>query len=181
MSSTQRETTRDRSRSFAHGRFFLLLAGAGAMASSALADAGGPPALAAANFVFRDTSGEVRDQSAEHEARLKAFNAALRNGFLNNPQVDLVALTCRAAPCTAIDPGLDALSTQARAAGARHLLFGEVHKMSTLVGWVRFAVLDLHTDAPVCDRFLSYRGDTDEAWQHAANATLRDIETNCLP
>ncbi|WP_425248644.1 DUF2380 domain-containing protein [Chelativorans salis] len=64
---------------------------------------------------------------------------------------------------------------------AGYLLIGEVHKMSTLVGWVKFAVLDLNSNRPVCDRFLSYRGDNDEAWRQAAAFAVRDIERHCIP
>ena len=53
--------------------------------------------------------------------------------------------------------------------------------MSTLVGWVKFAVLDLGDNKAVCDRYLTYRGDTDEAWRRAAKFTTRDIEEHCIP
>ncbi|MEH2470000.1 hypothetical protein V1281_000753 [Nitrobacteraceae bacterium AZCC 2161] len=181
MFNVQRAKTRIRSHSVAHGRFFTFLAGAGAIASAAFAGVDGPPTLAAANFDFRDTSGEVRDQTAEHEARLKAFGVTLRDGLSGNQKIELKALTCQAAQCSAQTPGLVALATQAKTAGVRYLLFGEIHKMSTLVGWVKFAVLDLKDDKPVCDRFMTYRGDNDEAWQHAAKFTVRDIEQNCFP
>jgi hypothetical protein len=160
---------------------FAFLAGAGAIASAAFAGVDGPPTLAAAHFDFRDTSGEVRDQTAEHQARLKAFEATLHDGLSGNQKIEFKALTCQAEPCTAQAPGLVALATQAKTAGVKYLLFGEIHKMSTLIGWVKFAVLDLNDDKPVCDRFMTYRGDTDEAWQHAASFTVRDIEQNCFP
>jgi hypothetical protein len=126
--------TRIRSRSIAYGRFFSFLAGAGAIASAALAGVDRPPALAAANFDFRDTSGEVRDQTAEHAARLKAFGVTLRDGLSGNLKIEFIALSCQAEQCSAQAPGLVALAMQAKTAGARYLLFGEIHKMSTLVG-----------------------------------------------
>ncbi|WP_158259808.1 DUF2380 domain-containing protein [Phyllobacterium phragmitis] len=181
MSNVRGVNRQFRSRSFVYGRFFAFLVSAGAIASAAFAETGGRPALATTNFDFRDTSGEVRDQTAEHEARLEAFNVTLRNGLSENPKFDLVALTCQTDQCTAKDPGLDVLSARAKTAGARFFLFGEIHKMSTLVGWVKFAVLDLNENKPVCDRFMTYRGDTDEAWQHAAKFTVRDIEKHCFP
>ena len=76
---------------------------------------------------------------------------------------------------------LGALAAQARAADAKYLLVGEVHKMSTLVGWVKFAVLDLEANKPLCDRYLTYRGDTDEAWRRAAAFTARDVDKYCMP
>ena len=162
-------------------RIFLALIGLGALASSALAGVDGPVPLAVANFDFKDTSGEMRDQTAEHDARLNAFGVALQHGLSGNVKIDLVALPCQTQQCTVRDPGLADLSTQAKSAGARYLLIGQIHKMSTLVGWVKFAVLDLSDNKPVCDRYLTYRGDTDEAWRRAAEFTTRDIGEHCIP
>lgn len=53
--------------------------------------------------------------------------------------------------------------------------------MSTLIGWMKFAVIDLDMNNALCDRFLSYRGGTDEAWQRATRGMLRDIENHCCP
>ncbi|RWK65078.1 DUF2380 domain-containing protein [Mesorhizobium sp.] len=168
-----------RFRLFECGQFFLILMGAGLLAPAAFADVVEPAILAVADFEFRDTSGEVRDQTAAHEARLKAFGVALQDGL--SQKIDLVALPCQAEQCTIKDPGLVALSKQARTASAKYLLIGQVHKMSTLVGWVKFAVLDLNDNKPVCDRYLTYRGDTDEAWRRAAEFTARDVEKHCIP
>ena len=181
MSNVQRVKTRMRSRSLAYLGFVSLLAGIGATAPAAFAGVDTPPTLAAANFDFWDSSGEVRDQTAEHEARRKAFEATLRDGLSGNRKIELKALSCQAEQCSAQAPGLVALAAQAKTAGVKYLLFGEIHKMSTLVGWVKFAVVDLKDDKPICDRFMTYRGDTDEAWQHAARFTVRDVADNCFP
>ncbi|RWK46965.1 DUF2380 domain-containing protein [Mesorhizobium sp.] len=170
-----------RFRLFECGQFLLILIGVGVFASAAFADAVKPKTLAVADFEFRDTSGEVRDQTAEHEARLKAFDVALQGGLSGNQKIDLVALPCQAERCTIKDPGLVDLAKQARTTSAKYLLIGQVHKMSTLVGWVKFAVLDLNGNKPVCDRYLTYRGDTDEAWRRAAEFTARDVEKHCIP
>jgi hypothetical protein len=161
--------------------FFLALFGIGALTSAAFADADRPASLAVANFDFKDTSGEIKDQTAEHNARLAAFGVALQHGLSDNQKIDLVALPCETQQCSVRDPGLADLSTQARTAGARYLLIGQIHKMSTLVGWVKFAVLDLSDNKTVCDRYLTYRGDTDEAWRRAAEFTTRDIGEHCIP
>jgi hypothetical protein len=153
------------------------LAGMVAAGSAASANAAEPSTLAVASFDFKDTSGEVRDQTAEHAARLKAFGAVLQNDLSASPKIDLIALPCEAGQCG----DLGALATQARATSAKYLLVGEVHKMSTLVGWVKFAVLDLDDNKPVCDRYLTYRGDTDEAWRRAAAFTARDVGKYCMP
>lgn len=158
-----------------------LLAGFLVAASAVAANAAEPPSLAVANFDFRDTSGEVKNQTAEHAARLKAFGVTLRDGLSQNGQVEVVALACEADRCSVRDPGLNTLSAQAETAGASYLLIGEIHKMSTLVGWVKFAVVDLRTNKPTCDRFLTYRGDTDEAWRRAAEFAARDVGKHCIP
>lgn len=156
-----------------------LLAAAAAIAPTVAAAE--PVALAVAAFDFRDTSGEVRNQAGEHAARMKALGAAVNDGLSAVGMVGLVELGCEAGACTARTAGLEALSARARKAGAHYLLVGEVHKLSTLVGEMKFAVLDMTTGRPTCDRFLSYRGDTDEAWRRAAAFVVRDVEKHCLP
>jgi hypothetical protein len=153
------------------------LAGAIILVIAASADADESPTLAVAGFSFKDTSGEVRDQKAEHAARLKAFGTVLNGDLDASPKIVPVALPCEADKCGDVD----ALAAQAKAANAKYLLVGEVHKMSTLVGWVKFAVLDLDANKPVCDRYLTYRGDTDEAWRRAAAFTARDVGKYCMP
>ncbi|WP_454849715.1 DUF2380 domain-containing protein [Rhizobium binxianense] len=161
------------------GGFLPVLAGAAGLASAV--PAAEPVALAVAAFDFRDTSGEVRNQADEHEARLKALGAAVNEGLSATGKVGLVGLGCGAGACTVRAAGLDALSAHARKVGAHYLLIGEVHKLSTLIGEVKFAVLDMDTGRPTCDRFLSYRGDTDEAWRRAAAFVVRDVEKHCIP
>lgn len=148
-----------------------ILAGAQHIAPSQVA-----PGLVLVPFQFRDTSGEPRDQTADHERRLAdAMQTA----------VSELAGTALVVPslleCDDCAPGLVELMDKARGQGARYLLLGYFHKMSTLVGWVKFAVFDLEVNDPRCDRFLTYRGDTDEAWFRASRMMVRDIARNCLP
>ncbi|MGK6314269.1 DUF2380 domain-containing protein [Neorhizobium sp. DT-125] len=159
----------------------MMLAVAAAGTSSGLAGAAEPMTLAITDFDFRDTSGEVKDQSAEHAKRLKALGTTLQESLSASRRMNVVPLTCGAGKCTAGTAGLETLSVQARNVGAGYLLIGEVQKLSTLVGGVKFAVLDLASNKPTCDRFLSYRGDTDEAWRRAAAFAAKDIEKHCLP
>jgi hypothetical protein len=139
-----------------------------------------PARLAVADLDFRDSSGEVRDQSAEHVARLQSFAAALRDGLSADPAIEIVALSCPD-PCTPAEPGVRALAEEAKVKGARYLLIGRVHKISTLIGSIQLAVIDLDADAATCDRSLSYRGDTDEAWRRAAAFAVRDVGAHCIP
>jgi Protein of unknown function (DUF2380) len=169
-------TIQARSRRLIRHGWLAGMAGAIALLAGS-AGAAEVPRLAVAGFSFKDTSGEVRDQTAEHAARLKAFDAVLNGDLAASPDIDPVALPCEAGQCG----DLGALAAQAKAASARFLLVGEVHKMSTLVGWVKFAVLDVDGNKPVCDRHLTYRGDTDEAWRRAAAFTARDVQKHCIP
>ena len=157
------------------------VAAAVAMAWVAPATADGPPVMAVVEFDFRDTSGEPSDQEAEHDARLRAFALALRDGFSSRSDVAVAALPCEPERCSPVRSGLATLMAEARAADAGYLLLGEVHKMSTLVGWVRLAVVEVGQPQPLCERVLSYRGDTDAAWQRAAVHTIREVERHCLP
>jgi Protein of unknown function (DUF2380) len=48
--------------------------------------------------------------------------------------------------------------------------------MSTLVQWATVQVVDARTDKLVLDRLLSFRGDDDEAWQHAEAFLAADLK-----
>ena len=63
----------------------------------------------------------------------------------------------------------------ARAAGARFVVLGGVHKMSTLVQWAKIQIADEEQGQVVFDRLLTFRGDTDEAWQRAESFLARDV------
>lgn len=177
--TTALQAARVRSRPVLAGGLLLALAGVASFAPASVAGDG--PALAIVRFDFRDTSGEVRDQTAEHAARLNIFDATLQADLSNGQKVHPVAMACEPGPCSLKKAGIEALSAKAKADGARYLLVGEVQKMSTLVGWVKFAVLDLSTNKGICDRYLTYRGDTDEAWRRAAQFTARGVMQHCLP
>ena len=139
-----------------------------------------PVTVATAGFDFVDTSGEMRDQTAEHDQRLQALDRTILDSLAAEKNLRTVPLDC-VDKCTVESAGVEALSRRAVEAGASHLLVGQVRKMSTLVGGVKFAVIDLDTNRPTCDRFLSYRGDTDEAWSRAAAFAAQDVARHCLP
>ena len=63
----------------------------------------------------------------------------------------------------------------ARAAGAKLVLIGGVHKMSSLVQWAKIEIADEEQGRIVFDRLLTFRGDTDEAWQKAESFVARDV------
>jgi len=133
------------------------------------ADAGSAtlPGLALLDFNYVDTSGETRDQTAEHQKRLDAFMLALRQDVTASQKYRMVVATCRPIPCQVGQSALTELQDAAREAGARILMMGGVHKMSTLIQNARVMAVDLDTNAVVLDKLVTFRGDTDEAWQRA--------------
>ncbi|MHA6687891.1 DUF2380 domain-containing protein [Mesorhizobium sp. A556] len=149
-------------------------------AGGSFAKDGAAAKVVVANFDFVDTSGEVKDETARHETQLHDFESVLRETMAKDRGIDPVALSCEAGRCSLADPGVDQLLRQAKAANARYLVTGGLHKMSTLVGWAKFVVFDLEKSGQVCDRLLTYRGDTAEAWRRAAKFSAEDIVRYCF-
>jgi hypothetical protein len=87
--------------------------------------------MAIVGFDFIDTSGEVRDQSAEHDARLRTLMTRLRADLAASGKFRVVDILCGRQPCTGAES--DQALEQARKAGLGLVLFGAVHKMSTLI------------------------------------------------
>jgi hypothetical protein len=136
--------------------------------------AGQQEPIAIADFFYTDSSGEVQNQTAKHEALIQAFMASLRRDLASSEKYRVVSLTCQPEPCSAAESSK--LLGQARSAGATLLLFGGIHKESTLVQWATVRLVDVRTDTLVIDRLLSFRGDNDEAWQHAEAFLAADLK-----
>ena len=64
---------------------------------------------------------------------------------------------------------------KAQAAGAEYLLISSFHKMSTLVQWAKFDLIDVKTRNVVFNRLVTFRGDNDKAWRHAESFIVRQI------
>jgi Protein of unknown function (DUF2380) len=126
-----------------------------------------PTPLAIIDFNYQDTSGESADQSALHQARLTGFMRSLRADLAGNGRFVLVVLSCQPDPCSITQTPPEKILDAARHAGARLLLFGGIHKESTLIQWAKVQAVDVKADKPVFDRLFTFRGDTDEAWQRA--------------
>jgi len=134
---------------------------------AAWAQDGGQIPLAIADFDYTDTSGEAADQRAAHAGRLADFAALLREELAASGKYRIVTLACAKPPCSAARTDAAELIEAARAAGARLLLYGGIHKMSTLVQFGRAQAVDLKADKLVFDQAISFRGDDDEAWRRA--------------
>ena len=136
---------------------------------------GEPPIMAVAEIQYVDTSGEVADQSADHLRRLRQFEASLRTDLAASGKVQNVALDCPPNACSVGDISADQLLDKAQAAGAAYLLVGSIHKLSTLVQWARFDIVEVKTRNAVFNRLVTFRGDSDKAWAHAASFVAREI------
>ena len=64
---------------------------------------------------------------------------------------------------------LDDFVAAARRSGARLLVYGGIRKMSTLVQWGEIQLLDLEAEKLLMRRTVTFRGDNDAAYRHAAN------------
>ena len=133
------------------------------------------PVLAVAELQYVDTSGEVIDQSADHVRRRREFEASLRSDLVKSGKMRDVGLDCPANACSVEDIDFERLLGKAQAAGASHLLIGAVHKMSTLVQQAKFNIVDVKSRKVVFDRYVSFRGDSDQAWRRAESFVASQI------
>jgi hypothetical protein len=159
------------------GTLTLLCGLAGCFAFPATASAG-EPALALSRFFLLDSSGEQRDQRAEHAARLQHMDEIVQDELARSGRFALVEMTCPSQRCTGQEMKLDELLGRAEAAGAGFLAVGAVEKMSTLVLWSRLEVYDVGSRKLVFNRLFTFRGDNDEAWRRAALYMARDLIRN---
>lgn len=155
---------------------FLFVALTLALPCSARAEAlAAAPSIVVLDFDYRDTSGEARDQTAEHVERLRRFMADLRDDLARSGKFRVVALTCGTAPCSERELTPEELLEEARRAGAKFVLFGAIQKMSTLVQLGSVHVVDAATNAAIIERILSFRGDSDEAWRRAERFVVKNL------
>ncbi len=140
------------------------------------------PLVALAAFSYVDTSGEERDQAAQHQAWNAMFGHLLRDDLEKGGTLVLTETPCGGDDCAVVDGvAPEALIAAAKQAGAHYLIYGGIHKMSTLVQWARLEILDLATGKLVLDRLLTFRGDNEDAWRHAALYIAREVREARLP
>jgi hypothetical protein len=158
---------------------------AGLVASAILSGAGAagaenapprPIPIAIIDFDYSDTSGEVLDQNEKHRMLLETFVASLRRDLARDGKYRIVALPCAQNPCSAGRSNPAQLLARARDAGAALLLYGGIHKTSTLVQWAKVQIVDMRIDKLVFDRLLTFRGDDERAWHRAEAFVVADIE-----
>lgn len=134
-----------------------------------------PIAVAVAEFDFVDTSGEVMDQTRAHMERLRGLTQDIRDGLDQSGRYRVISLSCDPTPCSAGRTDPAELLAKARAVGARLLVYGGIQKMSTLIQYGNAEVVDLEADRLVFDRNISFRNDSDEAWQRAAKFLVAEL------
>jgi hypothetical protein len=141
--------------------------------------AAAPVKVAVANFDFADTSGEVENQTAFHDAQIKGLEDALAAAINRTGRFTATSITCARQPCSVgnLDPG--SLTDAGKKAGAAFMIFGGVHKISTLITFGRVDMVDLATGRSVMDRDITFRGDDKDAWQHA-DSYIGDMVTQAL-
>ena len=158
-----------RSRSGASAVLAMLCAVTALAFQSGASLAAAPIAVAVADFDYFDTSGEVTDQSAEHRARVASFATLLRDNLAAQGDYRVVPIECPDRPCTANTMSQDLFIAAARKAGARLVVYGGIRKMSTLVQWGEIQLIDLEAEKLLMRRTVTFRGDNDAAYRHAAN------------
>jgi hypothetical protein len=91
----------------------------------------------------------------------------LRRDLAQQAGYHVVEINCGGAPCVVGGTSPAELFEAAKRAGARFILFGGVHKMSTLVQWAKTQLVDVEDNRLVDERWLSFRGDDDQSWRRA--------------
>src|SRR6478672_4070559 len=147
----------------------MLCAFAALSFQSGASPAATPIAVAVAEFDYFHTSGEVTDQSAEHRDRVASFAKLLRDDLAAQGDYRVVPIECRDPPCTATSMSQDVFIAAARRAGARLVIYGGIRKMSTLIQWGEIQLLDLEAEKLLMRRTVTFRGDNDAAYRHAAS------------
>lgn len=139
------------------------------------ARAASPTVIAVPDIGFSDSSGEARDQNADHSARLHALADGLRADIAKDGQVSSLALSCGSVPCRLDNEEVARLRAQAHEAGASLIVLSSVHKMSTLVMAMKVDVFEVDSGRLVTSKLLSFRGDNDEGWHHAGVFVAREV------
>ncbi len=133
-----------------------------------------PVTLAIATFDYVDTSGEVGDATQAHAHLVATFTQALSKDLAATGKYKIVPLLCGKDPCTSKMAPAD-LQKAAQAAGVKLVLLGGFHKMSTLVQWAKMQIIDVDASRVTFDRLVTFRNDTEDAWNRAEIFLFREI------
>jgi hypothetical protein len=156
-----------------------LFYGSSLISDAPAATAGYGLAVSVDDFNYIDTSNEPTDQTAKHEKQLQAFMAALRDDVTADHRFEFVPSSC-APDCPIDGPALRDRLRAASQAGARILIIGIVHKVSTLVQVASTTAIDTTSQRIVFRKFFTFRGDNDEAWQQAQRFVSEEVRGRLL-
>ena len=129
-----------------------------------LAAAAAPTPIALVDLDYRDTSGEPEDQSEQHAAYLRLFMKTLAEDLEASGQFVVTPIECDPAPCSVDETDSETLLAAAKQGGAKLMLYGGVHKVSTLIQFVKVQVIDVEQDKSLMSESMSFRGDDERAW-----------------
>lgn len=140
------------------------------------------PTLAILNFDIVDTSGEPRDQTADHARRLDALRAYVGAELSARGVYDVLDLAPirndvaaafareRLHACNGCEIAL------ARKVGAERVMVAWVKKVSTLVMSLETEIRDTASGRTLVHKSLDFRGDNDEAWHRMGTYLVRRFE-----
>jgi hypothetical protein len=157
------------------GLFTGLFLGSSLISDASAATAGHALAVSVDDFNYIDTSNEPTDQTAVHQKQMRAFMTALRDDVTADRRFELVPSSC-APNCPTEGDRLRAASQ----AGTQILIIGVVHKLSTLVQNARIVAIDTTSQRIVFQKFFTFRGDNDEAWQRAERFLSEEVRDRLL-
>ncbi|WP_217983293.1 DUF2380 domain-containing protein [Actibacterium ureilyticum] len=121
-----------------------------------------------------DTSGEVADQRAAHQARMTQMAADLTRDLAGRyDAIFEIAPGDLQRDCPGTDA--DCLLQLAERAGADLVLLPSVIKTSSLIMRIYVQIVDVQTGQIVQQRDLNFRGDTDESWIRAEQFLVRNL------
>jgi hypothetical protein len=155
-------------------RHTLLLIACGLILANG-SQAAEPVTIGVAEIDYQDSSGEVTDQKAAHAERAQRFAEALRKDLGASGKYKVVTLDCGKDPCSVENQIPEDLIGAAKKAGARLLVYGGVHKMSTLVQNMKAQAIDVEADRLVFERLITFRGDDDSSWERAERFLAKEL------
>ena len=131
--------------------------------------------IAVTEFDYNDTSGESREQVAEHTHRLQAFAQTMRDELARSGKYEVVPIACAGNPCSAGTTTPGGLFAAGKNARTKIVLYGGIQKVSTLIQNAKVQAVDVKEDKNVFDKLLTFRGDTNESWAHAEHFLAQEF------
>lgn len=132
-----------------------------------------PPVLAVVDMGLVDFAGPGSSQ-AEDEARSSAVTSAILSEVAEGGLIATISMGCKAG-CSFDAAGVEKLRRRAHAAGATHVLVGNVRRIGSAVALMRVSVLDTATGHMLLDRMVSFRADSEAGWIYAASFLSREV------